>query len=65
MNIPSGIEHLCVRVRHARPTSTTMVIVGIDLILGAEMVNVAGFLRYSHPSLAIAVPVLTRFGRRC
>lgn len=30
-------------------TNTIMVIMGVELMLGATMLNVAGFLRYSHP----------------
>jgi NADH:ubiquinone oxidoreductase subunit K len=30
-------------------TNTIMVIMGVELMLGATMLNVVGFLRYSHP----------------
>lgn len=30
-------------------TNTIMVIMGVELMLGAAMLNVVGFLRYSHP----------------
>lgn len=30
-------------------TNAIMVIMGVELMLGATMLNVAGFLRYSHP----------------
>lgn len=30
-------------------TNAIMVIMGVELMLGAAMLNVAGFLRYSHP----------------
>ena len=30
-------------------TNTIMVIMGVELMLGASMLNVVGFLRYSHP----------------
>lgn len=30
-------------------TNAIMVIMGVELMLGASMLNVAGFLRYSHP----------------
>jgi NADH:ubiquinone oxidoreductase subunit K len=30
-------------------TNTIMVIMGVELMLGASMLNVIGFLRYSHP----------------
>ena len=30
-------------------TNTIMVIMGVELMLGAAMLNVIGFLRYSHP----------------
>ena len=31
-------------------TNTIMVIMGVELMLGAAMLNVVGFLRYSHPA---------------
>jgi NAD(P)H-quinone oxidoreductase subunit 4L len=31
-------------------TNTIMVIMGVELMLGAAMLNVVGFLRYSHPN---------------
>lgn len=30
-------------------TNTIMVIMGVELMLGAAMLNVVGFLRFSHP----------------
>ena len=30
-------------------TNAIMVIMGVELMLGASMLNVVGFLRYSHP----------------
>ena len=30
-------------------TNTIMVIMGVELMLGASMLNVVGFLRFSHP----------------
>jgi NAD(P)H-quinone oxidoreductase subunit 4L len=30
-------------------TNTIMVIMGVELMLGSAMLNVVGFLRYSHP----------------
>ena len=30
-------------------TNTIMVIMGVELMLGAAMLNVVGYLRYSHP----------------
>jgi NAD(P)H-quinone oxidoreductase subunit 4L len=30
-------------------TNTIMVIMGVELMLGAAMLNVVGFLRYAHP----------------
>lgn len=30
-------------------TNAIMVIMGVELLLGATMLNVVGFLRYSHP----------------
>ena len=30
-------------------TNTIMVIMGVELMLGATMLNVVGFLRFSHP----------------
>ncbi|WP_249011825.1 NADH-quinone oxidoreductase subunit NuoK [Conexibacter sp. DBS9H8] len=30
-------------------TNTIMIIMGVELMLGAAMLNVVGFLRYSHP----------------
>jgi NADH:ubiquinone oxidoreductase subunit K len=30
-------------------TNSIMVIMGVELMLGATMLNVVGFLRYSHP----------------
>ena len=30
-------------------TNTIMVIMGVELMLGASMLNVVGFMRYSHP----------------
>jgi NAD(P)H-quinone oxidoreductase subunit 4L len=30
-------------------TNTIMVIMGVELMFGATMLNVVGFLRYSHP----------------
>jgi NAD(P)H-quinone oxidoreductase subunit 4L len=31
-------------------TNTIMVIMGVELMLGAAMLNIVGFLRYSHPN---------------
>jgi NAD(P)H-quinone oxidoreductase subunit 4L len=31
-------------------TNTVMVIMGVELLLGAGMLNVVGFLHYSHPN---------------
>jgi NAD(P)H-quinone oxidoreductase subunit 4L len=31
-------------------TNAIMVIMGVELMLGAAMLNIVGFLRYSHPS---------------
>lgn len=31
-------------------TNTIMVIMGVELMLGAAMLNVVGFLRYAHPA---------------
>jgi NADH:ubiquinone oxidoreductase subunit K len=33
-------------------TNAIMVIMGVELMLGASMLNVIGFLRYSHPEAA-------------
>ena len=33
-------------------TNSIMVIMGVELMLGASMLNVVGFLRYSHPDAA-------------
>ena len=30
-------------------TNTIMIIMGVELMLGAAMLNIVGFLRYSHP----------------
>jgi len=30
-------------------TNTIMIIMGVELMLGAAMLNVVGFLRYAHP----------------
>ncbi len=33
-------------------TNAIMVIMGVELMLGASMLNVVGFLRYAHPDAA-------------